>query len=95
MTTMTPPFAPPAAAASKRWYQEPYVWLVLGGPLAVIVASMVTVYLAVTHVDPVLERKPMVPSEKLVPSERAAAERSVMPAGQARNHVVSPTLPKN
>lgn len=101
MTTLFASPATPPNGSAKRWYQEPYVWLVLGGPLAVIAASAVTIYLAVTHADPVLDRSPqavrVAPAalDKLAPSERTSAELSVMPAGQARNHVVSPTLPKD
>ncbi len=100
MTTMTAPITPDARA-SRRWYQEPYVWLVLGGPLAVVVASMVTIYLAVSGADPVLERSatavrvnPAV-VQKLAPDERVAAERAMLPAGQGRNHAVTPALPKD
>ncbi len=100
MTTMTAPITPDARA-SRRWYQEPYVWLVLGGPLAVVVASMVTIYLAVSGADPVLDRSatavrvnPAV-VQKLAPDERVAAERAMLPAGQGRNHAVTPALPKN
>jgi hypothetical protein len=88
------------AKPSRRWFQEPYVWMVVGGPLLVVLASVVTVVLAVRHPDPVLNerRASQVDNrdlEKLSPEERKAAELSVMPAGTARNHVVSPTLPKD
>lgn len=74
--------------------------MVLGGPLLVVVAGIYTVVLAVRHPDPVLQRKPQVQVDeaalqRLSPEERTAAELSVMPAGKARNHVVSPTLPKD
>lgn len=96
---MTVPLTPPTQTA-RPWYREPYVWLVLGGPLAVILASMVTLYLAVQGADPVLDRKPALvkadPAQlgALTDEERLAAQRSALPAGQGRNHVVSPTLPK-
>ena len=90
-----------AARVPQRWYKEPYVWLVVGGPLAVVLASIVTVTLAIRNPDPVLQQpKPTLKVEspakgELSPEQRKAAELSVMPAGQARNHVVSPTLPKS
>lgn len=99
MNTMT---APLPQVTNRPWYREPYVWLVLGGPLAVIVASIFTIYLAVTRPDPVLDRQPkaaVVIDEdllnKLSPEQRTQLELSVMPAHQARNHVVTPTLPKD
>jgi len=90
-----------AVRVPKRWYKEPYVWLVVGGPLAVVLASVVTITLAIRNPDPVLQQpKPTLKVEspvqgELTPEQRKAAELSVMPAGQARNHVVSPTLPKS
>jgi uncharacterized protein len=86
--------------APQPWYKEPYVWLIVGGPLIVVLASVVTITLAIRNPDPVLRQpKPTVkvesPVQGLTPEQRKAAELSVMPAGQARNHVVSPTLPKS
>ena len=68
--------------------------------LTVVVAALITVYIAVRHADPVLPRPaPAVrvdPAtlQQLSPEERAAAELSVMPAGKARNHVMSPNPPR-
>lgn len=36
------------------WWREPMMWLVFGGPLVVVVASFVTLALALKHVDPVV-----------------------------------------
>lgn len=46
----------PSTAPQRRsvWWREPMMWLVIGGPLAVVVASFVTLALALQHVDPVL-----------------------------------------
>ena len=102
MNTITAPL-PSTPSAQRPWYREPYVWLVLGGPLAVIVASIFTIYLAVTRSDPVLDRSTpksavVVDEEllsKLSPEQRTQLQLSVMPAHQARNHAVTPTLPKD
>lgn len=40
-------------AASSPW-RQPMVWLVVSGPVAVILASIVTVTLAIRHPDPPL-----------------------------------------
>lgn len=40
------PFAP-----SPRWYHEPWPWLLMAGPAAVIVAGAITVYLAIVSND--------------------------------------------
>lgn len=87
------PVSSPLVQAPKPWYKEPYVWMIVGGPLAVVIASMFTVYLAVTHPDKVLER----PKAAVEGGTDAslAVDRSVLPATEARNHAASPTLPKD
>lgn len=39
------------AAPLHRWYHEPWPWLLMAGPAAVIVAGVITVYLAVATND--------------------------------------------
>lgn len=72
--------------------------MVVGGPLAVVVASMVTVFLAVSHPDPVLERPRSVTHGVSVNEQSDVgleAQRSVLPATEARNHAASSSLPKD
>jgi uncharacterized protein len=38
-------------AAPQHWYREPWPWLLMAGPLAVILAGIVTVYLAIVSND--------------------------------------------
>lgn len=95
---MSPRQIPPSVVtpASKRWFHEPYAWLVVSGPLVVVVASIVTVVLAVKNPDPVLSTKPVVKVQggaEFSSQDGTAAQLSIMPAGQARNHVVTPRLP--
>ena len=59
------------------WWRYPIVWLALGGPLIVVIASFVTLAIAVTHPDPVLP-------------VHANAPDAQQPAVQARNHAASP-----
>ena len=59
------------------WWRVKMVWLVVGGPLAVVVASFVTLAIAIGNPDPVLTAGP-------------AAQRAEMPAVQARNHAATP-----
>ena len=40
---------------TKPWWAYPHLWMVLGGPAVVVVASLVTVYVAMTHQDPVID----------------------------------------
>lgn len=96
MQTMNPVAAP--SGVRRPWYREPMMWLVVGGPLVVVVASLITVWIAVRNADAVLPREAAParvaqPLDALSAQERLQAEKAVLPAGQARNHVVSPTLP--
>ncbi len=38
-------------AETKRWYAEPWVWLLIALPLSAVVGGMVTIYLAVSTSD--------------------------------------------
>lgn len=71
----------PSSSASigpvSPWWRHPMVWLVIGGPLVVVVASMATLVIAISHPDPVLSRS----------SESSQAQQ---PAVQARNHAATP-----
>lgn len=68
---------PDDAGESRPWWRLPIVWLVISGPAAVVVASFVTLSLAIRHPDPVL-------------ATEAAVEQAQQPAVQARNHAASP-----
>jgi len=67
--------AAPHQEQGRPWWRYPIVWLVFGGPLTVVIASLFTVGIAVRHVDPVLDTSP----KGKVSSQEA-------PALQARNH---------
>lgn len=43
-----------AAADARRWWQVPMVWVVISGPLAVVIASLLTAVIAWRHIDPVI-----------------------------------------
>lgn len=58
------------------WWRYPIVWLALGGPLVVVIASIATLVIAVTHPDPVLPVRANAPDAQ--------------PAVQARNHAANP-----
>ncbi len=42
------------AAPSGPWWRHPMMWLVVGGPSLVVVASFITLTLAIRHADPVV-----------------------------------------
>ena len=65
------------AADTTPWWRVRMVWLVIGGPLAVVVASFATLTLALSRPDPVA-------------SSQEVAGSAETPAVQARNHAASP-----
>ncbi len=73
---MTPNSSAPHGPVSP-WWRYRMVWLVLGGPLIVVVASFATLYLAITRPDPVLPAL-------------ADTSHASQPAVQARNHAAAP-----
>lgn len=83
----------PEATKQIVWYKNPFIWLLIGGPILVIIASFITVYLAVTNPDPAIEdyyRKGIEINKTL------DAERDGMaPAVQARNHAQTGLKPKD
>ncbi len=61
---------------AKPWWKFGYVWLVLAGPIIVVVAGLHTFWLAVSMPDPVLTAPPV----------QMESGINMAPAQQARNH---------
>ncbi len=78
------------------WWKYGHVWLVVAGPALVVVASFVTLYIAVTRIDPVVTedyyRKGLEINKTLNKEANAA---SLAPAIQARNHAATGVAPEN
>ncbi len=71
---------PAGDAISPRWWRVRLMWFVVGGPLAVVVASFTTLALAILNPDPVLQAEP-------------AATASERPAIEMRNHAATAVAP--
>lgn len=77
------------ARDTAKWYKNPYVWLLIGGPSAVIVASFITLYLAISHPDPAIDdyyRKGIEINKTLDAQAQDGQTDAMAPALQARNH---------
>jgi uncharacterized protein len=83
---MKPPFA-----SKTRWYREPMIWLVVSGPLVVVVASLVTAAVAWQHIDPVIQ-DPVHGVVRAGDNMAAGAKPGSphTPAQMERNHSASP-----
>lgn len=76
VSTSTPP---------TPWWKVGPMWLVVGGPSIVVVASFVTLYLAIRTPDPVY----VDPPRPGVAAPTPADEHELTPAMQARNHAAT------
>ena len=77
---------------SKPWWSYGYVWLVIGGPLVVIIASFITLYFAIKTPDPVIENYYVKGMEI---NKTLEAEEALAPAMKARNHAQTGVTPKD
>lgn len=80
MNTATAPAVP--ETAPRPWWRFGMMWLVVGGPLAVVIASFATLMLALSYPDPVIESR----------DDTAADVRQIQsetPALKARNHAAT------
>lgn len=78
-----------AQAPAKKgapWWREPTMWLVVGGPSAVVVASFATLALAIIHPDPVVSRAPESSAHQAADD---VGDASLEPAQKARNHAAT------
>jgi hypothetical protein len=73
---------------TQKWWKYGHVWMVVGGPAIVVVASFFTLYLAISRPDPVTDQnyyqKGIEINKTLGGSPSSAA-----PAMQARNHAAT------
>lgn len=80
------------------WWRVGPMYLVVGGPLVVVAASLMTAVIAVKGADPVLDKAAyqatLAQARRLQGAEREAALIKLQPAHQARNHAASPVVIK-
>lgn len=77
---------------SKAWWHYGHMWLVIGGPLAVVIASFATLYVAIKVPDPVVDAdyyRKGIEINKTLDAKRDA----LAPAIQARNHAATGIKP--
>lgn len=74
-TTLTP-----QATDDRPWWRYGMVWMVIGGPAAVVVAGITTAVIAINGADPVIKEAATVVTQP----------DATTPAMQARNHAATP-----
>lgn len=84
------------ARSSDPWWKFGYVWMVLAGPALVVVAGVVTFYIALTRPDPVVAadyyQQGIEINKRSKPVDGNPA--SLAPAIQARNHAATGKIPE-
>ena len=71
---------------AQPWWKFGHVWMVIAGPAVVVVASFITLYLALSSPNTVLETGSVAQSH-------AGAAASLAPAMTARNHAATGVVP--
>ena len=78
-----------ATPAAAPWWKFGHVWLVLAGPLVVIVAGFITMWLAMSRPDPVVAEDYY---QRGIDINKTLEhpEKSLAPAMKGRNHAATP-----
>jgi uncharacterized protein len=77
----------PSSGPGAPWWTYGHVWLVIAGPLVVVIAALVTVWIAVRNPDPVLAEDYY--RRGLDINKTLAKEQALVPALQGRNHAAT------
>jgi uncharacterized protein len=78
-----------APSAAVPWWRFGHVWLIIAGPVIVIIAGFVTLWLAISRPDPVVAEdyyRQGIEINKTL----EAPEKSLLPAMKGRNHAATP-----
>jgi hypothetical protein len=76
---------------SAPWWKHGHVWLLISGPAAVVVAGLLTAWIAIATPDPVVAEDYYRRGIEI--NKQLARERALLPAMQGRNHAVTPVKP--
>jgi hypothetical protein len=80
---------------NRKWWSYGHVWLVIGLPLSVVVASFITLYLAVSRPNEILSVDAYSsPKQSDQTPGAGSAETGNVPALIGRNHAATGAVPK-
>ena len=82
------------ATSSAPWWKHGHVWLVLSGPVVVVIASFFTFYLAYIGMDTLVDEDYYRKGVELNHSQDAVPA-NLAPALQARNHAATGVVVKS
>ena len=81
----------PTPIESGPWWRYGHVWLVISGPAVVVVAALVTGWIALRAPDPVVDQDYY--RRGLEINQTLARQKALLPAMQGRNHAATPAAP--
>jgi uncharacterized protein len=70
------------------WWKYGHVWLVIAGPAIVVLAALVTAWIAARSPDPVLAEEKI--RRSVAANQGPENDRALLPALQGRNHAATP-----
>lgn len=80
-----PPVNPEPASAARPWFKEPYVWMVIGGPLSAVIACAITAVYIFQGPDRVISEEQYREFVQ-IRRELQSAPPALQPALVGRNH---------
>ena len=80
---------PASPSLPRPWWTFGYVWLVISGPAAVAVASVVTVWLALAYPETLVAQDYYRRGVEINRELAAQRQQSLAPALQGRNHAAT------
>jgi len=85
-----------ANSVNLPWWKHGFVWMVIAGPLVVVIASFVTFYLAVSHPNEIVY-EPTKSAQKTMDQSGIVQATGIgdAPAMQGRNHAATGVVPQS
>lgn len=74
---------------SGPWWEYGHVWLIISGPLVVVIAGIITAVIAFSAADPVIDENYYENSTNINKTLRAQ-QKNMGPAHTVRNHAATP-----
>lgn len=80
--------SPESPETQEPWWRHGHVWLLISGPAAVVIAALVTAWIAVSGQDPVVADDYY--RRGIDINKTLARDKAMLPALQGRNHAATP-----
>lgn len=86
---MTQSFVKKDTSVSGPWWKYGHVWLIISGPLIVVIAGVITAFLAFSNADPVIDENYYENGININKTLQAEG-KNMAPAQAVRNHAATP-----